>query len=232
MLYFYRGIMKAGDIVATTGNRFIQASTISRWSHVAIAIDDENVVEAIPSGVVIRSLSKCMEKSKSAYLFERPSELESEEKKHLIKYAEYLKDQGLTYNWLRAGYSGLPHALINGFCFLAAVTLIGASVSFFIWDDMKSSYPLLLLSVISIFVGLPLSWLSGMTKQVNKWLDRINAPAWLKNNVKDQYCSQLVLDVDKKISPSFSGLVQSRYEPRPKDVAYACERQGWAKTKI
>lgn len=224
--------MKAGDIVATTGNRFIQASTMSRWSHVAIAIDDKNVVEAIPSGVVIRSLSKCTEKSKSAYLFERPSELNPEEKEHLNNYAEYLKDQGLKYNWLRAGYSGLPHVLRNGFCFFAAIMLIGASVSFFICGDMNSSYPLLLLSVISIFVGLPLSRLSGMTKQVNEWLDRINAPTWLKNNVKDQYCSQLVLDVDKKISPNFSGLVQFTYEPRPKDVVYACERQGWAKTKI
>lgn len=224
--------MKAGDIVATTGNRFIQASTISRWSHVAIAIDDENVIEAIPSGVVIRPLRECTEKSKNAYLFERPLELDSGERQHLKKYAESLKDQQLKYNWLRAGYSGVPHVLRNMFCFLAAVTLGMACASFFIWDDMQSSYPYFLLSVISIFVGLPLSKLSGNTKQANEWLDRINAPAWLKNNVKDQYCSQLVLDVDKEISPSFSGLVQSMYEPRPKDVVYACERQGWAKQQL
>lgn len=229
---FYRGIMKAGDIVATTGNRLIQASTISRWSHVALAIDENNVIEAISCGVVIRPLSECTKKSKSSFIFERPSKLDAEEYAKLISYAEDLKKQGLKYNWLRAGYSGLPHILKNIFIFLAAINLIGAAISFFIYGDINASYTMLLLSVISTFLGIPLSKLTGMTNQVNKWLDRINAPAWLKNNVKDQFCSQLVLDVDKKISPSFSGLVRTEHEPRPKDVVYACEKQKWKKIKI
>ncbi|WP_162816455.1 hypothetical protein [Halomonas sp. BN3-1] len=221
--------MKAGDIIATTGNRFVQVSTISRWSHVAIAIDDKNVVEAIPSGVVIRTLSECTEKSKSAYLFERPSELKPEEQKNLKNHAKCLKNQGLKYNLLRAGYAGLPHLLWNAFCFLSVVTFIGGIVTLSVIDDMEIAVCFFLLTVISIFIGLPLSRLSGMPNQVNEWLDRNNAPAWLKNNVKDQYCSQLVVNVDREVSPSFSVLVQSKYEARPKDVVSACKRQGWKK---
>ncbi|MFN3016183.1 hypothetical protein ACK1CN_09565 [Vibrio coralliilyticus] len=224
--------MKAGDIVATTGNRFIQASTVSRWSHVALAIDEDRVVEAIPNKVVIRPLKDCISTAKTSYLFERPSELSTEEKEALIKHVSSLEKQGLNYCKLRAGYSGVPYILKNFFCTLAIIQLLGAGAVFFFWDDIDNSYPLLLLAVISVFIGLPLSNLAGMTKQNNEWLERIGAPKWLKNNTKDQFCSQLVEEIDKKISPSFSLAIKADFESRPKDVVYACERLRWNKKNI
>lgn len=224
--------MKAGDIVATTGNRFIQTATVSQWSHVALAVNEYDVIEAIPNKVVIRPLSECITGSKSSYIFERPSELDEAEKHALIQHARNLEKQNLEYNKLRAGYSGLPHVLLNIFFLLGLINLLLAIIAYFTLSDISSSYRFLLFSLISIFLGLPLSRLSGMTKQVNECLERINAPEWLKNNVRDQFCSQLVEDIDRKISPSFSKAIKSKYEARPKDVVYACEKQGWIKRKI
>jgi len=226
--------MKAGDIVATTGNRFIQLTTVSRWSHVAIAIDENNVLEATPAGVIIRTLDQCVAEAKAAYVFERPKNLAlgDDARGDLKKRAIELSSEGRRYSFWRAGYSGLTHIFRNIFIGFALILFSMSLFLFFYQGDIKNSYAFLLLSLVALVFGLPLSITTGMTRQFNEWLESLDAPSWLGNSLKKQYCSQLVFDIDQSMSSRFLDRESTLYELRPKDVVNACMRQKWNRVMI
>jgi hypothetical protein len=103
---------------------------------------------------------------------------------------------------------------------------------FFYQGDMKNSYAFLLLSLVALVFGLPLSITTGMTRQFNEWLESWDAPSWLGNSLKKQYCSQLVFDIDQSMSSRFLDRESTLYELRPKDVVNACMRQKWNRVMI
>ncbi|AVF66074.1 MULTISPECIES: hypothetical protein [Vibrio harveyi group] len=229
--------MKPGDILATTGNKFIQISTISRWSHVGIYLDKDTILEATPGKVGKRNIKESLSSAQSATCLERPIPLDSTQQQALWDLANKIDSDNLKYAWLRAGYSGMPQFLRN---ILISISVLSLLLSLYVcisFGFRNELWALLSISLISVFIGLPIAKLTGKTKQVNECIESAEIKysknlSFLKTNLKPQYCSQLVYEVDQKILPSFSNDCTNVQELRPKDVVIACEKQGWLKTKV
>ena len=112
--------MKAGDVIVISGKSFgsniIKGGTISRWSHVGIAINEKDILEAnvkdaysekSKSGIYITEKEKFICKSRKALLLIRPDDLREEQLKKLYILAEGLK--GTEYGMIRAiNSNGIP----------------------------------------------------------------------------------------------------------------------------
>lgn len=220
-------MMKSGDIVAVSKNPIIKLATFSTWSHVAIALDDKYVLEALPiKGVVKNTLADCVGSSKHR-IYQRPEPLTEEQKSTLSSLSQEMISSNLPYSWHRAGYSGLVYIFRNIFLAFSIFGVIASVILFFFLEDMHRSYAFLLISVVATFIGLPLSKLSGMTKQINSKLKQWNAPNFLMTNMDPQYCSQLVEEVDEKIGGNISRVMKRESELRPIDIIAACEIMEW-----
>lgn len=224
--------MKAGDIIATNNNRFIRGATFGDWSHVGIAIDDKFILEAIPSGVVKTEVSKIVSESKETLLLSRPEPLNEKQKSKLLDKAEELLAQNIKYSKSRAAYSGASHIFTNLFKSLAFIMLMASCVSFFIHNSIENSYPLLLLSVVSVFIGIPVAKSTGTVRQTNRFLKKYNLPKWLQTDMKKMFCSQLVEDVDLHIGGNLSIFMARYHELRPKDIVNACISLQWLERDI
>lgn len=82
-------------------------------------------------------------------------------------------NKNIKYGTLRAAYSGAPHTLTNMFNALALILLPSSCISFFLFDDLKNSYPLLLFSVISVFIGIPIAESMGTVRNTNRFLKNV-----------------------------------------------------------
>ena len=145
---------------------------------------------------------------------------------------EELINKNIKYGTLRAAYSGAPHILTNMFKALALVLLTGSCISLFLFDDLKSSYPLLLLSVVSVFIGIPIAKSTGTVRKTNRFLKKCKAPKWLLTNMDKMFCSQLVEDVDLHIGGNLTSYMSRSHELRPKDVVNACISLQWNEENI
>ena len=216
--------MKAGDVVALKGSWFVMLATVSYTSHVAIAIDENNVIEAVPSGIRVRTLATCIADAKEAHLYSAPDVFTKEQMEEIKIFSKKLEMEGVGYSFTRAGYSGLKYILRNFFVLLTFVNVILALIygeaDVFWW-----------LAAASFFLGLPLSYLVGMTLCVNKMIDNFKLPDCFKTGTKKRFCSSLVLEIDEKFFKSIK-VASKITEPRPKDIVAACRRAGWKERKL
>lgn len=78
---------------------------LSRWTHVAVVLDDHTVFEAQPGGAVITSLEKYANRQArvvSMYkVFDRrfPLELSDEQREAIVRWARELYREGVRYGW-------------------------------------------------------------------------------------------------------------------------------------
>ncbi|MDO6579644.1 hypothetical protein [Alteromonas stellipolaris] len=224
--------MKAGDIIATINNKFIKGATFGDWSHVGIAIDEKFILEAIPSGVVKTEAAKIVSESKKTLLLSRPEPLTDKQKSKLLAKTEELLGQNIKYSKSRTAYSGTAHIFNNIFKFLAFIMLMSSCVSFFIHNSIEKSYPLLLLSVVSAFIGIPIAKSTGTVRQTNRFLKKYKLLKWLQTDMEKMFFSQLVEDVDLHIGGNLSGFMARYYELRPKDIVNACISLQWPEKVI
>ncbi|MDH6015628.1 hypothetical protein [Vibrio splendidus] len=223
--------MKAGDILASKNNTFIKVATLSSWTHVGIAISDTDIFEATPDGVKPIKFEDMLERDNELLLLERPKTLSDKQLETLKNSADVLEKKELKYGFFRAAISGAPRLFHNIFTALSLILLLGATLSFFFNETIEYSYPLLLLSVISQFVGIPLAKSTGTVRKTNKLLEKMGAPKFLLTDLNKMFCSQIVEDLDKKIDGNLSLSLGFSHELRPKDIVIACEELDWNKIK-
>jgi hypothetical protein len=224
--------MKAGDIVATKNNKFIKIVTFGSWSHVGIALNEEDILEATPDGVKPIKIDKMLERDKEILLFERPIALSEEQVKLLNSKSEELIKRKLKYGFLRAAYSGAPHIFHNMFTLLSFIFLIGSAVSYYMFESIEHSYPFLLLFAFTNFICIPFAKSTGTIRRTNEFLKKINAPKFLLTDLDKMFCSQVVEDLDKKIGGNISILLGRSHELRPKDIVIACKELEWDEKNI
>ncbi|MBO9492375.1 hypothetical protein J7384_18580 [Endozoicomonas sp. G2_1] len=224
--------MKAGDIIATKNNKFIKFATFGTWSHVGIALNEQEILEATPDGIKPINIDEILERDKELLLLERPVALSEKQIDILNNKSTELINRKLKYGHLRAAYSGAPHIFHNIFTFLSLLCLSGAIFLYYLNESVEHSYTLLLLSVFSNFVGIPFAKSTGTVRQTNKFLEKINAPKFLLTDLDKMFCSQVVEDLDKHIGGNISILLGRSHELRPKDIVIACEELEWKSKNI
>ncbi|OQU11014.1 YiiX/YebB-like N1pC/P60 family cysteine hydrolase, partial [Vibrio parahaemolyticus] len=235
-----RKSIEAGDVIVTSGNIFLWVATGSKWSHVAMAINSHEVIEAIPEeGVTIRTIKNCVSGSKEAYVYQRPQSQENYEKKLQESIGDFL---GKKYNYRRALYSGITNPIRNVSIFTILLSMVGYYLSSVYLPELTYDVPLLgyyllteiflTIIILSIVVTIPMAYLAGMSQFFYKVSTKLGLPKLLVNNMTDQFCSQLVEELDDKIGGELSFKKRRFFESRPKDIVKILDALGWEKVKI
>lgn len=204
--------LKTGDIIAVSANKLIKLATLSDVSHVAIALNDEKVIEILPSGVRKVSLQKCISDCTAAILYERPMHLAPLDA--AILEEEYQKHNSAKYSFIRMLYSGYIPIARNFFHVAVLISLIYI-FSFNAFEYLPIS---ILLAAYS-----PIVWLIQKACSYKSFLEWLKIPKWLIEDLPGYFCSSLVVDFDTKAKGVIALHIIKNHEPRPNDVVKACE---------
>ncbi|WP_407363531.1 hypothetical protein [Pseudomonas luteola] len=213
--------MKAGDILVssacTATSWGIRLSTRSRFSHAALAISDQKIIEATPAGVLPVSLDSFVDNNSRVLLLERPTPLTEEQ---LVKLIEGINQkQGSPYNLLRTLNSGLSQfgfnfgllVLIVLTCFLS-LTGQWLYISFFI---------------AAMLVPMGLLYISANPVKSNRIFRKLGVPERWLIDLSKHFCSQLVFDLDSAIGGGLKEKWKKPNEPRPKDIKKLAIQKGF-----
>lgn len=217
--------MKAGDIIAISSNKWIKWATVSKWTHIAIAISDELVVEVLfkPNKVRVIKLEECIKNAKEAMLFKRSEALDMEKQKLLSSYVDKLATLHSPYGFGRMFYAGLIPFFRNLFGILAFFAM------FLTYLTHRSEIVLFAILFAAFF---PLSYLIQKFASRKDFLDKLRKlyipEKWIED-LPGQFCSQLVVDLDAVIGGELHKKIMITHEPRPKDVVDACLKLGYEK---
>jgi hypothetical protein len=218
--------MKTGDILVSSVNtwtsRGIRFSTGSRYSHAAIALSNNQVLEAIPSGVSVTQLNSFINSNDRVLLLERPNNLSNQQINELTKEAK--KKTGTNYNLVRTLSSGVSQF---GFNFLALVTFIFSCLFIFLgrWEYLFTFIALAL---------IPLTLLLTTANPIksNKLFKRLGVPDKFLSDLNAHFCSQLVFDLDNAFNGDLKRKWKRPNEPRPKDIKKLALKQGYTPIKL
>ncbi len=239
--------MKAGDIVVSRRiapmSLVIQVITGSRWSHVAIATDSCNVLEAVKvrkffrrQGDEVREvpLADFLRANGEVVCFVRPESLTVVDvETRLLEFKKTVV--GIkNYTWLHAGLTALGRFL--WICF----SIFLPWVAF----DMRGAFPgdhftyVIFMVAITIFIGVPLAVLTwsfrvkwGVAK-VEKFYRRFRLGRYMIAVKYSAFCSRLVLWADDALSGPLSALCPADDEVLPKHIAFACQVLKWDKVPL
>lgn len=236
--------MKAGDIVALSNNYFIMATTISRYSHVAIAADESYVYETTVGGVRRVTLEKCIAGARHAYIFSAPRQFPEDD---IALMAECFKNEqhsGDQYSFVRSGYAGFQ-SIVDAWVFIITLGLVSWS-----WWTGTTQY---LFFAIGCLLFYPLDRLAKKCAR-HHCLKKLSAafrrktqdlPAkycvvkWasvlvhkLTRDLPNKFCSQTVVDLDARAGGMLFKNIFKAHEARPCDVVQACENMGYKRTKL
>lgn len=215
--------MKAGDVIALSSNRLIMFTTLSKYSHVAIAANDKDVYEATLEGIRKVPLSTCVEKARNAWILTSPIELNDNEVSRLMDEFFKQRKSGANYSYLRGFYAGLE-AIVNAWFYIFAFTIIAWS-----WLSDEVAYlpiSLMLLAFYPIARKIKLFARSPIIKG-SRFLPQI-----LTQEIPNKFCSQLVVDLESKFNGLISKNILRPHESRPCDVVEACMAAGYKQSKI
>jgi hypothetical protein len=218
--------MKAGDIIVSSACSLtswgIRLSTRSRFSHAALAISDQEIIEATPDGVLPVSLDSFTSENTRVLLLKRPKDLTEEQS---FKLRECISQkEGSAYNLTRTLNSGLNHFGSNIsfpilIVFACLLSLIGQwlYLSFFI---------------AAMLVPMGLLYISANPVKSNKLFRRLGVPEKWLIDLSKHFCSQLVFDLDTEIGGNLKEKWRKPSEPRPKDIKKLAIKMGFTPVKI
>ncbi|XQU09417.1 hypothetical protein P4544_06655 [Halomonas sp. LY9] len=234
---------KAGDIFVTKANscssRLIRAATVSKWSHVGIAINDEFILEAIkahnglgdyPTQVRVIPIADFADHATTIRRYIRPGGLSSSQQDKLISFSESEQNKG--YTALHAALTALIPITRIFFIVIAIFSMI------YIWPEAafieakKTSFFFAALSILGVifFIHLTLVWSFrvrwGM-EAIEAVFRKCRLGNWLVEIKHEMFCSRLILLADKEIHGPLAALLPNEYEIQPKHVAKACEKLDW-----
>lgn len=218
--------MKTGDILVSSANtwtsRVIRFATASRYSHAAIAISNDKVLEAIRSGVTDTQLNSFISSNDRVLLLERPNNLSNQEISDFTK--EALNKIGSNYNLIRTLNAWLSQF---GFIFLALVTLISSCIFIYLrsWEYLFTFIALMLIPFLLLLIAAnPII--------SNKIFKKLGVPEKFLTDLDAHFCSQLVFDLDNAINGGLKSKWKRPNEARPKDIKKLALKQGYTPVKL
>lgn len=238
-----------GDVLLTSScsfsSFFIRLFTGSLWfSHAALAINDGEIIEATNNknkscqlfkeekrgdGVRIVSVNDFLNNNEAVWLLRREKKITVDEKFQFPELAK--KHVGRKYNLSRAIGSGANeiNKILLPIDFLAILLMLlyfwedifYKLINFFIWFCIFLSIIILNYIFFKYRVNKPrkFNYLIGNKKYFR----------FLKNNMEEQFCSQLVADIYKDLGQS--GLDEDR-DINPKKLVSIFRKNGFKLTRI
>ncbi len=214
--------VRPGDIVLMNTNTIpgvvIKLGTVSTITHVAIAISYDQLLESTPDkdNQDLRKidLSTALKDARSAIVYKREVPL-TEAEIEKIKSMYYRLEQNpkkRRYHVGIAGAAGIP-AIIN----VSNVTVIIGTASYHAIYGGAIGY---LIFMVPVAV-----WGLRVVRQVARFLATRYPNNWLTKEIEGSYCSGFVALSEKEIGSEIWKYIDRKpYDPRPKDIAYACKK--------
>lgn len=232
---------RAGDIFLTRSNSkfspVIQGLTASDWSHVAIAIGDDLILEAVRDSqpqVRVLPLHQFAASAVAVRKYSHPG-LTDQQALQLAAFAKSVCRQRYT----------LVHAVLTGTIPLLRIFFLGVAV--LSWVDIgrdalathsngaSAAWASLFVAGL-VYVSYRLMVWSIQTnvgvKSMEAIFQRHRLGKRLVEIKHDLFCSKLVLLADKALHGPLSGLVPGESEIWPKHIAMACEKLGWRQVDV
>ncbi len=215
--------MKAGDLLVSSANTWtswgIRIGTVSRVSHVAMAISCCRVIESVPTGTCPKLFSKFLDDNHKVYLLERPTALTSSQVSLLRTSAFGIRRPG--YNLPRSLTSGVVR---TGFwVWLLCLIMVNATLIRAIdtpWLLLAGYNFLMVLLFLVIYI-------CARPESFNIVVEKLGLPKFLQTDVEKHFCSQLVIQLDQVIQGGLSKGSIPLHEFRPKDVLRRALKQGY-----
>uniref|UniRef100_E6QUA7 Uncharacterized protein n=1 Tax=mine drainage metagenome TaxID=410659 RepID=E6QUA7_9ZZZZ len=233
----------AGDIFVTQtkscGSFLIRAVTISKWSHVGIAIDKDFVLEAvkdrdgsadITTQVRVVPIAVFAANSTAMRQYKRPENLPSSQIEKLNSFAALNQDTG--YTAIHAAFTALIPIMRFFFIIVAIASM------FYIWPKAGLAEALTLSFIFSAFIInviifvlyrlLTWSFRSNWgVKATENFFRKCRVGNWLVEIKYEMFCSRLVLLADRMIGGPLAKYLPNEDEIQPKHFAEACQKLGW-----
>ncbi|MCG9597291.1 hypothetical protein L1D15_11250 [Vibrio sp. Isolate25] len=214
--------INAGDIVLMSTNTapglLIKIGTVSTITHVALAISHSEVLESTPdkTNQDLRKvpISIALKDANSAVVFKRRPPLNQDEIDILErKYLDLKKHPKKSrYHIGIAGAAGVP-AIVN---VVSIVVISGAIVAQVVYGG---ALPYLAFMVPLAIWGLPI------VRKVGRALSKSKPDNCLTKELEGSYCSGFVAKLEEEIKSDIWKFIDKKpYDPRPKDIAYACRK--------
>lgn len=277
--------IKCGDVLATTThNRFIRFGTRSKFTHVALAVSQDEIFEATIIGskghkkkskihvdkldnFLNRSIDLARKTGKSPaviYHYKRPLVLNENMRVELAQSCQKKAMTSMEYGILRATLS----ALMNPTTMLIVICAIYVSGKLY-FNGLKNIGTILVTPLLNPYWYVAILTAFIIALLFNKPYGAINKSltpgkckalnlikTFLRENVRVEFCSQSISDIDRDISASFSKYINPinffridqnthprlheylcwHREPAPVDVIKACDKackqDGWVKVEI
>ncbi len=224
--------IRCGDVLATTtNNHIIRFGTRSKFTHVALALSQNEIFEATMIGskgekkiskIHVDKLDSFLKRSNDLarktgnspvviYHYKRPAELSTEMCKELAKRCQNKAQKPRKYGILRA----LLSALQNPITMLILTYFIYFSGSlYFTGFKNVGTIPIIPTSIIfwigAIFIAFIALLLNKPFGQINSSLSPGKSKIlnsiknFLMENANVEFCSQSITEIDRAVSPSFS----------------------------
>lgn len=222
---------KPGDIFFTrsksAGSWLIRCATLSKWSHVGIAIDNNSVLEALKKdkGQQIRviHIEEFANNASAMRYYARPDSLTEDQVAKMETFVNSMTEKG--YTALHAGLTMIiPIIRIFYSGIATAVLLAGVGI-----QGMNYQFIGVILGIeISIFLMCCLMVWAIRTKltvnETENFFRKIGL-GWLVDIKQDMFCSKLVTCAERAISGDLANhLPKDESEVQPEHIAKACKK--------
>lgn len=235
--------MEAGDIIAIKGNSnsapLIKIFTFSKWTHVGVAVNSTQILDAIPSkkdeeraDVDLVSKADFIKDAEKVIHFKREPPLTAEQKERLAEFAEYAKTKN--YTRTHAGFTlYLPVIFILLTIFFSSL-IFSLFSSILVSDNMESigvySIGIIVIALIWLGVFKLYKWSTRVkwkVKEVEILFQKTKYGSWVVAKKYDMFCSKLVLLAEQAIDGELCAHLPNEDEIHPKHIVNACIKVKW-----
>ncbi|MFM0647265.1 hypothetical protein PQR14_23325 [Paraburkholderia bryophila] len=238
--------IKAGDIILTrsdtASSKIIRYLTGSKWSHVGIAVDEFNILEAVPAGksgidstpdVRVIPISEFKEGKSAALHFSRPGHMTHNQLTKLKDFS--ISKIGKKYTLMHAGLTTFS-PLVKYIFFIIAIC---SMVDVFLLST-PGHWTTSILASMSVGAIVLFFWFIMDRSIKSEWgiewtenfFRKFSAGNWLVEQKHQFSCSKLVLMVDTEIGGHLHLHSPGKYDVQPGHIAKACKNMNWAHTPL
>ncbi len=239
---------KAGDVFVTRSKScsslLIRVATLSKWSHVGIAVSSESVLEAVKAGGNTHCLSQQVRVVPIEVFAANVSAM-----RHYIRPDELTPQQTEKLNLFvnsnnENRYTAL-HAALTAFIPIMALCL-GALAIISTIDSLARAEPsavrslpfwvgVLAINVFMYLIYRLMAWSFRSdwgVKATENLFRKTRLGRWLVDIKYEMFCSKLVMLAENEISGHLVSCLPSESEAQPKHIAKACEKSGWPQVDV
>lgn len=240
--------IKPGDVLVTRSKScsslLIRVATLSKWSHVGIAVTSERVLEAVKAGGTTDGLSQQVRvvpievfvaNTTAMRHYIRPDELTTHQIEKLNSFVNSNNEKR---------YTAL-HATLTAFIPIMALCLgVLAIISTF--DLLARAEPsvtrsspfwlgVLTINGIIYLMYRLMAWSFRSdwgVKATENFYRKTCLGRWLVDIKYEMFCSKLVMLAENEIGGTLVSYLPNQSEAQPKHIAKACEKSGWRQVDV